>query len=267
MDCFGSLVTCLGYSAQHEHNTLIYTSRKWTICKWRPYCFSLKEFILLLLRLQGQALQKIHHFQKVIPIHGQIHEVFEKMFDNFQYELITVKANITTFTWKSHESAGSWVEVETRGQSSAGPPAGSSSGCQTAPVTLKTTEERWMMDDEMQHLSWGKHSCKHYKAITLLTIAIQQRDEGLHHHAKRVTVPRVSIFLRKHFKAFNLSTTCSIRTCEQKRSWVFFLTFFHHELWCAYLLLWRNAAGFSHTLNVREKLRSWRKLKMKTQKI
>ena len=27
------------------------------------------------------------------------------------------------------------------GQSSAGPPAGSSSGCQTAPVTLETTKE------------------------------------------------------------------------------------------------------------------------------
>lgn len=57
--------------------------------------------------------------------------------------------------------------------------------------------------------------CKHYKAITLLTIAIQERDEGLHHDSKRVTVPRVSIFLRKHFKALNLSTTCFMRTSEQ----------------------------------------------------
>lgn len=34
------------------------------------------------------------------------------------------------------------------GQSSAGPPAGSSSGCQTAPVTLETTRKE--RDDQMR---------------------------------------------------------------------------------------------------------------------
>lgn len=61
-----------------------------------------------------------------------------------------------------------------------------------------------------------KHGCRHYKAITLLTVAIQERDEGLYHHSKRERVPGVSIFIRKHFKALNLSTTCFMRTCEQK---------------------------------------------------
>ncbi len=66
--------------------------------------------------------------------------------NHFQYKLITVKANmtITWLAWKSHESAGSSVEVETRDQSSAGLPAGSLSDCQTAPLTLETTEKRRM---------------------------------------------------------------------------------------------------------------------------
>lgn len=57
-------------------------------------------------------------------------------------------------------------------------------------------------------LQLRSHSCKHYRAITPLTITIQERDEGLQHHSKRVTVPRVSIFIRKYFKALNLSTRC-----------------------------------------------------------
>lgn len=62
--------------------------------------------------------------------------------NHLQCELIRAWENITTLTWKSHEWAGSWGAVETRGQSSTGPSAGCSWSCQTAPVTLETTKER-----------------------------------------------------------------------------------------------------------------------------
>lgn len=83
---------------------------------------------------------------------------------SFQSDLIT---DSWPLTWKSHESAGSWVEVETRGQSSAGPPAESSSSCQTAPVTLESTRERINECKRSyrckQHYDWGKRSSKHQR--------------------------------------------------------------------------------------------------------
>lgn len=57
-----------------------------------------------------------------------------------------------------------------------------------------------------------------------LTKITQVTDQSVRHHAKRPTVPRVSMFLWKHFKALNLLTTCVMRTCEHKRK------FFHNDL-------------------------------------
>lgn len=85
------------------------------------------------------------------------------------------------------------------------------------------------------------------KAIPLLTVIIQVRDEHLHQNAKRITVPRVSIFLWKHFEPFVLSTTSSISRSGAKHV-------AHVLRAIAYLLLWRNTAGLSHTLNACEEL-------------
>lgn len=152
-----------------------------------------------------------------------------------------------TLTWRSHEPAGSWVGVAKRGQSSAGPPAGSLSDCRTAPVTLKQSK-KW---DEEVYLQ-AKPARRGYEPA-LLTTAIQERDQGLHRHAKRVTVPGVSVFIRKHFKVLNLSMTCLLweRFYEKGGGLPF-------NLWPAYLLFWRNAAGFPHITDAGEKLRSWK---------
>lgn len=144
--------------------------------------------------------------------------------------MIKANTNMTMFTWKSHESAGSLVEVENRGRSSAGLPAVFSLSCQTAPLTLGTEGK----DDEqiqgkepvmlvqyaksMQHNKWGEQNYKLYQSHkALLTRISQVRNQSLHHNAKRVTIPWVSIFLWKHFKLFILWTRSFMSYLEAKK--------------------------------------------------
>lgn len=115
--------------------------------------------------------------------------------------------------------------------------------------------------DNMEH-SWVKKARKRTvlrqtaqcnareekEAVTPLTIIIQVRDQHLHQNAKGVTVPRVSNFLWKHFEPFVLPTTSFFIHCGIN-------TNVAHILWViAYLLLRRDTAGLSHTLNASEKL-------------
>lgn len=53
-----------------------------------------------------------------------------------------------------------------------------------------------------------------YSRSPLLTIAIKERNKRLHHHPKRVTVPRVSMFIRKDFKTLHLSRKRFLKTCQ-----------------------------------------------------
>lgn len=94
-------------------------------------------------------------------------------------------------------------------------------------------------------------------ATVLLTKIIQVTDQSLHHHAKRVTVPRVSIFLWKHFKALNLLKTCVMRTWEQKRK------FFHSSITTSNLLTCSSGGIQLASLTFWMPLRnlSWRKQK------
>lgn len=77
-----------------------------TIFKSWQYLFSLEEFVLFFFRLQGQALKKIHHIQKVVPVHRKVH--------------VLKKHNIFSF-WNNSKSKHnthlkkSWVSRELSG--------------------------------------------------------------------------------------------------------------------------------------------------------
>lgn len=189
-----------------------------------------------------------------------------------QYELIRAEANNHTHLKKS------WVSRELRGGRDKGSEFSrpicrvffklSDSSCDTE--TTKKREE-WTNVREGSCAYWYNLTGRNImvevntavninKTIVLLTKIIQVTDQSLHHHAKGVTVPRVSIFLWKHFKALNLSTTCVMRTCEQKRK------FFHSSV-MTYSLLTCSSGGIqlaSLTFWMLVRNLSWRKQEIKT---
>lgn len=94
--------------------------------------------------------------------------------NHFRYLPATTTVNMTTQTWKSHESAGSSVVVETKGQSSAGPPAESFSGCQPAPGTLETVKDR-ECEETRPYTSQPQH-WKMYLVLMDVLVCILRQD-------------------------------------------------------------------------------------------
>lgn len=158
---------------------------------------------------------------------------------------------MTPLTWKSHESAGSLVEVERRGQSSAGLPVVFSSSCQTGLVTLGTTERT--DEQETQGKRCKSVQCNPWGKCT------EQSHHSTHHNHSSKRWASSSECQKSNSPASehsSLEAFWTLRPVNDK----------FHQLQgnikkvahilrvIAYLLLRRNTAGLSHTLNASEKL-------------